>query len=285
MNKKILLLPISMVALTACGFSLKEVYRGDEYNDSVFENNYYDVWDEELKKVSESVADEIVMNDKEDTYHVFKSFNDNNLKILEKNYEKYDYVSDKNYWQEPAEGKLSYGKEIALSKVDNSFKYGMISKLFDGQLFCNGKYQQARIQVRANENNVNGFATRFIKEGYYGDYLMMNFKGATVGKDGKDVSLHSISFSIDLHLNLFYKDDNLIKKQKITYNDLLVNSNIGDTHSRYTCFGFGLNELDIPNERLVGISFDYDVKKDGVIDDYQNAIFLYEISFVNSIWH
>ena len=145
--------------LTGCGYGLKEIYEGDVYISTDYNRNFYREWNDEINYKKENNQ---VENDEQEIYQldkvtnkVFTNYNDPNFQELQPDYESYSYTSD---IYEPQE-KKSYGQSFKLSKTEQSFRYGYISKLFNGQMFCNGSYEIARVQI-----DEDGFGMKFNKE-------------------------------------------------------------------------------------------------------------------------
>ena len=120
MNKKIfrILLFFPALVLTSCGYGLKQIYDGNLYNSPIWENNYYRVYDNGMKEYPNEYKD-ITDNDLP-----FTSFYDDNFKLEEPNVSISDIYSEESN---------SYGMSNAMRNVDESFKEGYPSKLFDGK--------------------------------------------------------------------------------------------------------------------------------------------------------
>ena len=289
---------IPMLALTACGYGLSEIYSGVPYTSTVFEENYYNIWDATLdyrsnKYAVNEVAGERFLTEQDDL--VFTSYESNNFKECEPEWNTYTYNYDKVESDKP-----NYGPSVKLSGIDNSFKYGVTSKLFDGQLFCNGDYQNARVQVPQTdyENEIQGgFAMRFAKEMAAGaPYFMLNFKCAMVTKESSNLESYESS-DITLNLGFYVKTSTGIKHIPLKYNIPNAPTNSGDNwdtrDQHYVCFGFKLSEKTgdgyLNLDRLVGFSFEYELNSctvpipDG--ETPQHAVMLYEVSFPHSSWN
>lgn len=287
---KLLLIAPSLI-LTSCGYGLKEVYNGIPYNSSVFVENYYKVWD---KRINPYVQGNSITETKE-TYalteendNVFISIQDNTFKECDDQWATYTYED-----REPEEGLNGlkmYGPTVAMINLDDSFRYGVVSKMFDGQMFCNGDFQRSRTQVEpTNGNEGNGFGALLSKELNNGSYFMMNFKCAVVKADDTTVDSHIMS-DLNLKIGFYLKNSNGYTYVPLTYHIEDVPTNSGDSHSSasYRCFGFSLE--NIPHERLIGFSIQYEK----ISDDYSkthpeeetlHAMMLYEVSFPYSTWH
>ena len=309
---KILLIFPSLV-ITSCGYGLKEVYNGVPYNSSNFVDNYYMVWDKNIdyrksnNSITKTEETRVLDYDKD---KVFIRMNDDSdykhFQECEKNWSTYEYTYDK---QAPEDtNKKAYGPAIKLANQDSSFKYGVSSKLFDGQMFCNGDFQNSRTQVGStNLGNYGGFAVRFAKECTYAEYFMCNFKCSYVTSESQNLPFHRTDLT--LKLGFYLKNNSGFTYIPVEYELEKVPTNSGDDHflppysgrlSSYVCFGFKLSGngsdtlLDLT--RLVGISFEYQLNKIWTADNQEvdlnpstytpyHSIMLYEISLPHSIWH
>lgn len=303
MKKKSLykgLLLLSVFGLTACGYGLKEVYDGNAYNDPVFENNFYRVWDKDIAKGSKKIASstEIMLDESKD--YVFTSYEDANFHYCEPNYEKYRY-SD-TVLKEEDNAIPSYGPSFKLSNTESSFKHGYLSKLFDGKMFCNGHFQLARVQI-----DEGGFGHLFEKELNQSDYFAMNFKSSL---DYTTKYRFSPSLSqIKLSVSFYTKNTNATYNEtKVSYviDDVGTNPSESHSHSCYTFFGFKFSDR-INVERLAGISVSYELlsltatgtwketdegptqsktfnKDELKSEGIAHSLMLYEVLFPNSTW-
>ena len=153
LNKIIFLAPALL--LTSCGYGLKQIYDGNLYNSPIWENNYYRHFDENTK--NSDYTEEYI----DDSDLPFTSIQDDNFKILEPG------VTEGQINDESSNG---FGPKNALSNVDESFKYGYTSKLFDGRMHCYGRYETVRVQI-----DESGMGTLFSKEMVKGEYFLMQF--------------------------------------------------------------------------------------------------------------
>lgn len=158
MHKKYLLLFPLLIALSSCGgFSLDYIVEGDKYISSNFLKNYYEHWDDELANAARLVS----YNVDDSRITSFKQIGN-----LDPNYATANPDSLN-------ESKLdAYSHAHMLINYNESFKYGVQSKLFDGRFLCDGLQQRSRIQIRENK----GFSVRFSKESDGLSYFAMNFK-------------------------------------------------------------------------------------------------------------
>lgn len=309
---KIFLIFPSLV-ITSCGYGLKEVYDGVPYNNTNFVDNYYMVWDKNIdyrnsnnsitkteeKRVLDYNNDKVFM--RMDDANDYKHFQD-----CESNWFSYEYTYDKVEPDDP--NKKAYGPAVKLSNQDSSFKYGVSSKLFDGQMYCNGDYQNSRTQVGpTNIGNYGGFAVKFAKECTYSEYFMCNFKCAYVTSQNQNLPFHRSDLT--LKLGFYLKNENGYTYIPVEYSLTDVPTNSGDDHfippfsgrlNSYICFGFKLHQNEDDNlldlSRLIGVSFEYQldaIHTSGGAEinlhpegyEVYHSIMLYEISLPHSIWH
>lgn len=277
MNKKFLVL-LPLIFLTSCGYSLSYLVKGNTYSSSVFKENYYSHWDDELKHARSEESHNIA--------NPVTSFNDA-FKVDPSLYDKYLSSSD-------------YAKDYKMNNIDEMFNYGVQSKLFDGQMVCGAQdghperaYSLARIQT-AEE----GFSIRFNKESDELNYFAVQLKATTdntvdvykVGSDEKAQGDRDQYHNSLLHLNvgLYVKDDSSIVRHNF-YLDVNIDNNRTNNGSAYFFVAFDLKEYNL--SRLVGISFNYTAedelinwnKQKGIDVDY--ALFLYEVFLPYTSWH
>lgn len=288
-----LLLIAPSILLTSCGYGLKEVYEGRPYDSTNFFENYYEVWNDKINPYKENnkitdLREERALDTEKDL--VFTSFEDGNLRKNDGNWSSYNYYCDLD---ETPDGSKRYGPSVKMINYDESFKYGVVSKLFDGQLFCNGYYANARMQVRPqNEGKNSGFAVLFSKECDNATYISMSFKCSLVTATNQNINAgHS---DLKLHISFIYKNDTGYTYVPVSYEVDHVPTNSGDSRlapeqraNKYICFGFSL--ANIGKERLVGFSFQYEKISDTISgsmsEDTYHALMLYEVSFPYTTWH
>ena len=269
-NKYLLLLPL--VALTSCGYSLDYIVEGNKYNSSIFAENYYSHWDQELKNARQGESRTI-------TNHI-TSFGDL-FKIDADVLGKYSTADD-------------YGEEYKMNLVDDMFNYGYQSKLFDGQVQCLGYYQLARVQI-----DEQGFSMRFSKEGNNLDYFAMQFKATTdntassykvnsdeLAKNDAEM-FHNSTLNLTVSLYTKNDDNNIIKNDFVT--EIVFDNNTTNQGNHYKFLAFSLKDYNL--SRLVGMSFTYTVddelinwnKQKGIDIDY--SLMLYEVFLPYTSWH
>ena len=291
MNKnkfKYFSLIIPTLLLTGCGYGLKEIYEGDVYVSVDYNRNFYREWDNAINyhkdgnQVDNVNQETIVLN--KESNSVFTNFNDPNFAKVQSDVSDYSYTSD---LYEP-EGKKSYGQTFKLSNVEPSFRYGYVSKLFNGQMFCNGNYELARVQI-----DEGGFGAKFKKEIKEYKYLALNFKASLdYRRDGKSTNIPSHNSKIKLIINFFCKtDNNFYHRVPVSYeiSDIPTNTPESIGYSNYIFFGFDLSTIE-KIDRCAGISIEYELIEDEYInahpeDNWKHCLLLYELFLPGSTWH
>ena len=260
--KNRLFLLISLFALTSCGTKVNKLGSFGMDHSGVWADNYYSYYDSSLKSLTTSNV-----SLKKEENKVFISYDDDNFIFLE------ERATGDNALSYYADYDLEkgYGPNMKLSNVNNYVREGVVSKLFDGQLFCHGYYEAARVQI-----NQNGFSSSLGKKLVSSDYLYLNFKSALDFKS-HEVEGHVVDITINI---TFYSKDN-----GITYSYSLTNvpTNQGET---YIFYGFSTKGLDLNNADRFAISYTLDKEsyneEKGV--NYAHALLLYEFGFKNPIF-
>lgn len=281
-NKLLLLVPF--FALSACGYGLKEIYRGDAYNSVDYDLNFYREWDSSINYHKVEMAKEeyelnTVLDDK-----VFESYYDDNCRSVIG--DGYSYENDLG----DDDKTKSYSQTYKLSNYNSSFRYGYLSKLFDGQLFCHQKYERARVQI-----DQNGFGMKFSKELKDFSYFALNFKSSVdYRRDGKNTNIPSHFSSVVIKINFYCKTENGYCRKQFSYPIDGIYTNAGESTSIYKFFGFDLSNYDI--SRCTGFSVEYDLVKDDYIEEHKedeeyikkpltHCLLLYEMLLPDSTWH
>ena len=283
MNKnrfKFISLIVPTLLLTGCGYGLKEIYPGNVYNSPDYNLNFYREWDDAINYHQENNQ---VDNDETDIYQldketnsVFTNFNDPNFVSLQPDASSYSYTSD---LYEP-EDKKSYGQTFKLSNTEQSFRYGYVSKLFNGQMFCNGSYELARVQI-----DEGGFGTKFNKEIKEYNYFALNFKASLdYRRNGENTNIPAHESKIKLIINFYCKtDNNSYHRIPVSYEIDQIPTSAPETigYSNYIFFGFDLRTIE-KIDRCAG-SDDYISSHSE--ENWKHCLLLYELFLPGSTWH
>lgn len=285
--------------LCSCGYSLRELYVGDAYNSTVFAENYYRDYDSSIdphrtnnsiNSVEEVRLDstaQLVATKYEQAWPLDPQIPSpseqggttiNGVKKL--------IYSDYTEKDDPESIGKFYGPTKKMSLVDEMFSYGYVSKLFDGQMFCKGRFQLARVQI-----DEGGFGAVFEKEvvDQTNGYFALSFKGADNQISAPDEPLIGHESKIDLHIGFYLRDGNGFKKVVVSYeiDDVSTSYSESPSHSEYTFFAFQLDKTKIDITRCAGLSVSYDLLDDGIYtgnSDIEHSLMLYEIMMPYTTW-
>ena len=279
LSKKYLLL-LPLVTLTSCGYALNYIVEGNKYNSAVFKENYYQEFDPSLKNAVQGIQMEVT--------DFIEDIND----IAKVDY---DFISKKV-------DRDQYGQDYRMSNLDNSFNYGVQSKLFDGQMVCGGQnnhperaYQLARVQT-----DKNGFSIRFSKESSELNYYALQFKATTdntvkcykVNSDeyAKNDQEQQHNSTVTITSSFYTKDGDIIKKNDFTSTILFDGKSTNDG-TFYKFYAFNFKALDMSLSRVIGFSISYEFddelinwnKTKGIDIDY--SLMLYELFLPGTTWN
>ena len=299
---KFILLPI-FFALSSCGYGLKEIYPGDAYASGDFQKDYYKVWNEKIDKRSGKCM--IIRSEtyelSSDTDYVFTEYDDPNFRLVDRdsftnlNYEEDYYPNDENKYLG-----TGYGPTKKLSRIDDSFRYGYLSKLYDGQLFCHGRYQYARVQI-----DESGFGALFAKETNLNTYFALNFKASYDYTKYEVVDYepygttnvpNGILTKVNLKISFYCKEDKGYVQKTFTYPMENIVTNGSERPSSYSFFGFRTTNYDL--SRVAGYSIEFDFDRDDITanpmkelkdkngNPYQldYSLMLYEVFMPGTTW-
>ena len=268
MKKKIIISSIlAMLFVTSCAVSKNNAYLSDDFNSPIFKNNYYTLKEESITnniKQTNNIELDKVNNLVFESYDELKQLGAEFDSKVANNEVAYDTVIHSNY-------NTTYGTENCLGKIDDSFNHGMLSKLADGLLFCDGvTYQGVRVQI-----DQTGFVHEYEKKCVYADYFAMSFKA---GSDyTSSLYTKTATYKIKLNIKLYVEDNGKFIENICSYT---MDSVIRD---KYYLFGFDLTRNLAQNLKGIGISYDLlDTTEDANLDQ---CLYLYETLFVNSSWY
>ena len=273
MNKKVIFVSLfSIFGLSACAIEEGNIFSRDDYNSKIFENNYYSVKEESVtSKILRSYTNEL-----DDTENkVFKTYDE--LKSLDldlevKNEEvSYDTVIYSNL-------NTTYGTKNCLGQYDESYNQGILSKLTDGLLFCDGKtFQGVRVQI-----NEEGFIHEYKKAITAADYFALSFKA------GSDYTspLYTGSATYDIKLKISFYEPNYYGWDFTGYTEVTYTYTLTSViRDKYYLFGFYTDLLDIKNGDIKGIGISYELLNTTEDPSLKHCLHLYETLYVNPRFH
>lgn len=268
MKKKFVVLPIITIALAGCA-KTNLLYEENAYNYPQFDKNYYlEREDIDSKKIDETRNGVAYNLHSEDGISALAAYNK----------EGYKWSSyDKNEM---------FGYHNNLDSIESSFNYGILSKLYDGRVRCDGLYQKSRVQL-----NKTGYATYFPKSLVEAQYIAFACRGGTtlstpIGLGDKNGLKFNFTLSFYIHIT------NSENYNKVVYklNEVPVQVDNGG--------GTNLVSFEILPTELngaVAMSLEWEcvdsrMSSYNLVDDYtvkekdHLAIMLYEVFIGKSTW-
>ena len=279
MKRRITLLAFFALALTGCS-KTNELYGRSQYNSVNFDENYYTSWDG---------VDKIDTSEKSCLYNKEKllcqtSIDEIKLQngSLDFNPNKYVYVDRYN------EGKDNeFGYKNCLSKTTNNkeFKYGVLSKLFDGRVWCEGLYNYSRVQL-----NKTGFAMRFTKYLLNAKYLAFSVRGGTDFKDAGGFG--RIEISVNFVWSFYREVDGKYVKNSFNLSNVKIPVDDSSKTAFIAFFPFYGENFDSEIAMSEAMSFEWSCNDlpDNTTDDYKIkekhhlSLMLYEMFIGESSW-
>lgn len=300
-------LNLFLLILTSCN-KTNELYPGDAYDTGVFDNNYYTEHNHvDQLTIKNTNIFNASYNPTSADNKVFisnpLSRNDNiaGLKGEDQCYDSKNYGHKTLNWRDNTpeidnaenENGYGYGPTYNLSSISNDFKYGFLSRLYDGRVRCSGHFAKSRVQLTSS-----GFSTFFPKELNSATYFAMSLVGKTSFEGATNTSI--IDFSLS-----FYRPLENQEYEKIIFNinDVVVPYNTGGEASLLLFYFedvIGENYSEYING-ITAMSLSYTLKNITIGDKYIEqygvpsvdkddgakshlAVMLYEVLFPKSIW-
>lgn len=255
MKRRFVLFLLLPCLLASCN-KTNELYPGNAYDTGVFDLNYY---------TEHNNVDKVKVSE-EHSYTSTKSFFTNPSfgkrldGVLD---EDQSYVNDKGekvYYEwnidTPIVDKgVGFGPSNNLTGIDEKFAYGILSKLYDGRVRCDGYYAQSRVQL-----SQYGFSTFFPKELISAKYFGISIRGGT--------SCNGFSYAnanIDFHFQFLHHTagTSIYKKYIVDINDVDLPTNNGGSTSLLGCYFsdvFGEKYADIV-KGFIGFTLTYDLNE------------------------
>ena len=276
--KKTSLMLLMLVPLLAACSKTQELYKDYAYNSSNFMENYY-MEHNGVEKLS--VASTTKYDFTKDT-GIYSFTSANSYDGIRPEDKSADYP-----WENYKEKENEFGRQNNLTKIDKSFAYGYLSKLYDGRVRCESKYQLSRVQL-----DKNGYSTFFPKKLESYKYFAFSLRGATDYYDqGKLAPIAGENCYIDATIKFYKNKLNSKDYDVVEFN--LPNVNIPcDAGGSTNLVSMYLDNNGINLVDTVAMSFSYTLKSTApeLSDDsreesqYHFAVMLYEVMFPKSTW-
>jgi hypothetical protein len=302
-NKKILLvLPLMAMSLASCREDVSELYGPNPYDTESFVGNYFAGRDDFLGKrgVSQSVSlsSEAIFAGLNDStpYDGFATprakypsmFVDKNGNALSLSYStQYAEWNAQNHDDTNYIG-VSFGRTLCLARTDDAFKRGIMSKLYDGQIHCDGAYSKSRVQLPED-----GYSALFPKTLVSADYFVM------FGRWADDSIAGSGDVTADIKLSFYKLNGGVYDSYDITMGGVPFKKNAGGSSTTMLGFKFkdALADYDLDGVAGIGVSYSNVVDEDypsnaGVTYEAtetpgvaNSAFMLYETMLIGSSWN
>ena len=287
------LIVLMLIPFLASCSKTSELYKDFAYNSSNFMENYY----VETNGVRDLAVNSSTVHDLVNGETYFSNDNEHALDNIRDE----DKVGNHPWSVFGTDKSNEYGRNYNLSNIDSSFAYGYLSKLYDGRVRCEGKYQLSRVQL-----DKDGFATYFPKKLVNYGYFGLSLRGATdypnEGSTPSPLKTNKEPIYIDLHVSFYKHIDNSEKYDVVTFNLPNVNipcDNGGDTNlvmfyltGEEKIGDYRYKKYNLDN--AVAMSLTYELKtyrgREDLTDDskvekeHHFAVMLYEVMFPNSSW-
>ena len=258
MRKKLYIFLPLLLVVTSCKNFERNFNDANKYNASNWKDNYYNVYDPEFSNAALRNTFNLSSCD------IFTSFYDQKFKEIDPDGSKMNLLSE--------DEELSYSMNRRLINYNSELKYGVISKLFDGKMFCNGRYEKVRTQI-----NSTGFGFKTNKKIEKYDYFAMNFRCDLDFKSDGSVPESKSSFK----LNISFLFDDKIDIYSYDMTDVITN---GD---HYIFYGFSLKNFDLKGCNGIGVSYSNfaNTYNDSLEQKKDEALLIYEILLPNTTWY
>lgn len=174
-----------------------------------------------------------------------------------------------------------YSQNKRLDRFYERFSRGYLSKLYNGQIKCNGWSYYAMMLL-----SQDGFGTVFPYELKSAEYFATSILVATdkENDNGRVVM-------VDVDFTFFkYTDNGDLAGYKVTVDDVRLSCNAGAAYT--SLVGFTFEDAGINPESIVGLSITWRLENDveGVSNDfsapgYHDGLAVYELFFPDSVWY
>jgi len=244
-------------------------------------------------------ASRIGLSDREDAADLFDVYFDKNTGEVSSTGQKisinplYDWLPSDIYKtdQEFFSSKPSFGRYYSGVRAVEELGNGYLSKLYNGQLYCNGTHSKAFVCI-----DESGFTQIFPKKIKSADWFLMSFRG---GSD--DLSAGGTLYDgkpriskFDLSLDFYYQNaSGTYDYRTVTAEKVLTETDAGG--EKTTLFGFRLSDVLSETSGIAGIGIRFTNFADRIhgnrvsasmpkTTDIQFGLLLYEIMFPNAVW-
>ncbi len=194
-------------------------------------------------------------------------------------------ASPEKDWSQDLEGQsdssyvgTSFGRTKCLVKRDAAFNNGILSKLYNGQIYCLGLHDEALVQLK--EEGLDASLPKTLKSG---KYFLMSFRGGSIFGDARITK-------IDLTMT-FYKGTDAYVLSFFSLPEWTDNGGDG-----VSFFGFKFSDVEIDPQGITGFGISYANLQDANLtsraltkaqkenpNSYWGML-IYEVMFPDSLW-
>lgn len=272
MNKKIILPILTVLALTSCS-KTRLLYGENAYNSPIFDENYY---------LEREDIDSLDIRDTTSGLHGDITSEDGVESLTMAGYNQKGYK-----WFNPEDKSKEFGYNNNLDNIEQDFNYGILSKLYDGRVRCEGYYQKSRVQL-----NKTGYATYFPKSLVEAKYIAFACRGGTSTPTTNLTVEETRGLEFNFTLSFYIHIPNSEQYNKVVYqlDKISVQTDAGGNTN--------LVFFEIAKEQLSGavaMSLEWNCSDEriavhNITDDYQDkekdhlALMLYEVFIGESTW-
>lgn len=305
-NNRYVLLILLPILLGSCS-KTKELYDKDAYNSTDFIENYY-TEKNNVDKVS-VIKEELIEASNENVYlSSFSSFESGKHLNGLKGNDQYDENYNLLEWGKdtPKVDLDGYGPAKCLTRIDNAFADGFLSRLYDGRVRCDGLYQHSRVQL-----SESGYATFFSKELISAKYFAMSMFNKT--SPNTNSAFGGCLANMDLEISFYQHTSNNNEYNKFIVDiknyDIPIDAGgeaslmlfyfsdiFGNDYLKYLngvtamSFSYKINKIK-PGANVASEAFDNVIEKYGIPTSDNNveatthmALMLYEVLIPDSSW-
>ncbi len=309
------LLACAAASLASC-VDTSELYPAGQYYGGDFMNNWYSIFDSRLKKASEeNVKKSWTLENEEHGYfdgsrvigedptpasiagwNQFHTWHAKDAGTLQWTYSGTigsDIVSGDiinhgvgvDVDQSPLYDKV-FSQAKKLSRVSSSFSRGILSKLYNGQVRCDGWSSLSLIEL-----DQSGYGSMFPMELGKATYFCFAARG---GSDTSDSGIGRIT-TFDIHVSFYKVNGDGYDCYTVNLNDVLLQANYSSNATALV--GFYFSDIGLDPAGIVGMSMTFDLVDDTNIlgvptssdftdkSEFHTALMVLEVLFPDSSWN
>lgn len=314
-HKILAALPL-VVALSAC-VDTSDLYQGNAYVGQVdFTQNRYHTWPDSFRAIDADYSKALnneehgFFNGSGDYSAPSKCYGIKQARQWHEDYFVYDDngVKRELQWVDPIIGSdiinggvtehidqsplypTVYSQNKKLSRLHSGFSRGYLSKLYNGQVRCNGWSFYSLVLI-----DKEGYGTTFPSELSEAEYFAFSARGGRNSDDGRVGNV--VSFDIEVGFYRYKADGKTLSKEQVILTDVKLQANFSSEYTSLVGFTFadaGINPKGIigMSMRVVGMDDPYmddegNISSYDFTDDeyYHTGLCLLEVLIPDSKWY